>query len=315
MSFVEIDIHGIDYGFSLYYSYTLPLYDVKPIGNGFIFEKAIGFCKGIRCRFYRDNLKTTCIVPNSCVDYIDHILGLDSKWGFEEICRVYSDKDCIASRITLLYSPKDPRYILYAILLSRNTDYFINSIKWFREFITFNTIRNRGYIANQFLTIRDTVDDIFNKAKNASELINMLFNVRYIGLKTISALLLHAYGATEYAPIDRHYKAYLSTLFKHLEAPQKKTCVSNNLNCSTCLYRARCIYGVSKMFGKLNGYIQSLAYLSKRISICRSTLEETLIPKSYRDAKTLSNIVSTVIERLLHRDNQIFFSQYLGHQK
>jgi hypothetical protein len=60
----------------------------------------------------------------------------------------------------------------------------------------------------------------------------------------------------------------------------------------------RCFYGASKALGGLNGYLQSLAYLSERLSFTRSWLEEVLVPKGFRDVKALREVTALAIERL-----------------
>ncbi len=297
-----LKISGIDYGLSLYYSYLLPMFDVKPVERGFIFRKVIGFCSGIECKFDRTTLKTICTIPNSCQNHYTDILGLSTNQCFKDLCKLYGNEKCIASKITLLYSPTDARNILYAILLSRNTDYFINTLKWFREFIYNGTVRSRSYVVKQFLEIKDRIEEIFTNFKNnIQQLIAELLSTKYVGLKTVSALLLHAYGLTEHAPVDRHYLIYLSKIFQWFKpgTGRKSICISNMLNCLMCKYRERCIYGVTKIFGKLNGCIQSIAYLSKRLAFIRNDLEEILVPKEQRDIKALERIVSMVIQKIV----------------
>ncbi|MEM0026937.1 MAG: hypothetical protein QXT53_03320 [Ignisphaera sp.] len=295
-----IEVTGIDYGYSLYYSYLLPLFEIVPTENGFIFKKVIGFCNKIECVFHRDSLKTVCEVDSNCIEYFRHVLGINSRWGFKELCKIYGYEDCVAEKITLLYSPRDAKLIFYAILLSRNTDYFINTLRWFKELMYTSGIRD-GYIAKQFLEIKKYVDELFNRIEDIYDLALSLLNLRYVGLKTISAFLLHAFGLTEYAPIDRHYTWYLSKALPDFKSMQirKEVCIKNKLNCFKCPYREVCLYGIAKIFGKLNGYIQSLAYLSRRISMVRSMLEEILIPKRYRDINSLEKIVKVIIEKIV----------------
>lgn len=301
-----IEIDGVDYGYSLYYSYLLPLFDIEPTENGFAFRKVVGFCSKIECVFHRDSLKTVCKVPPNCVEYSKHVLGVDSRWGFKELCKVYGYEKCFAERITLLYSPKDARLVFYAILLSRNTDYFVNTLRWFKELVHTGSIESDGYIAKQFLEIKESVDRVFDSIDKVNELTISLLKLRYVGLKTVSALLLHAFGLTEYAPIDRHYTWYLSKALPNFKPMQirKEVCIRNQLNCLECPYRERCLYGATKIFGKLNGYIQSLAYLSRRISMARNTLEGILVPRWHRDIRSLEDIVKVVIEKVVRDANK-----------
>uniref|UniRef100_A0A7J2U5F5 HhH-GPD domain-containing protein n=1 Tax=Ignisphaera aggregans TaxID=334771 RepID=A0A7J2U5F5_9CREN len=291
-------IRGIDYGLSLYYSYTLPLYDVKPVDNGFVFIKTVGLCKGLECRFQRSSLETICVVPQCCEGYAEKLLGLDSRWGFEELCKVIGWGKCILSNITLLYSPGDADLILYAILLSRNTDYFTNTLRWFKQFVDRGVVEDRSYIPQQVLMLAPKVKKLFTDAKNAKDIIISLLTLKGIGVKSVTALLLHAYGETEYAPVDRHYKRYLEAIYGELREPIKKICIATKLNCLVCKYKDKCFYGVARSLGKLNGYLQSLTYLSERLSFARSRFEEVLVPKDYRDVKALRKVTALAIETL-----------------
>ena len=297
---IEKVFKGIDYGLSLYYSYTLPLFDVSETDRGFVFEKTTGFCKGLKCFFVRGENEARCLIPDNCIEYSKHLLGLDSSWGYQRICEIYGERDCVAKHITLLYSPEDAKYILYAVLLSRNTDWFLNAVRWFKEYVSKGSISTGSYIAKQFLELRPKVDEVVNEGRNPLDVAVSLLRIPNINMKTVSALLLHSYGLTEYAPVDRHYRSFLEKVFGYVKAPKKDICIENKLNCYVCRYRERCVYGLTRsVLRSLNGYIQSLVYLSNSLSMYRSRLEEILVPKSHRDTKTLSEIVYTVTEKIL----------------
>jgi hypothetical protein len=291
-------VKGIDYGLSLYYSYTLPLYDVKPTDNGFVFTKTAGLCKGLECRFQRSTLETICVIPSGCEERAKELLGLSSKWGFEELCRVVGWEKCVASQITLLYSPGDAKLIFYTILLSRNTDYFINTLRWFKQLVNRGVIEDGSYIPQQILALVPMVEKLFSDAGKAEDIAISLLMLKGVGVKSVAALLLHAYGETEYAPVDRHYKRFLKTVFGKLREPVKRVCIATKLNCLICGYRYKCFYGVARSFGKLNGYLQSLAYLSERLGVARGWLEEVLVPKSCRDVKALREVTVLAMEML-----------------
>jgi hypothetical protein len=291
-------IRGTDYGLSLLYSYTLPLYEVEPMDNGFVFRKNAGVCRGLECKFQRDSLEATCVIPHGCEEYAEKLLGLDSRWGFEKLCEVVGWGKCPANSITLPYSPGDAKLILYAILLSRNTDYFTNTLRWFKELVNRGVIRNGSYIPRQVLALVPKVEALFARSRCAEDTITPLLTLRGVGVKTIAALLLHACGKTECAPVDRHYRRYLEAVFGELRAPIKRLCIASAMNCTACWHMDRCFYGASKALGGLNGYLQSLAYLSERLSFTRSWLEEVLVPKGFRDVKALREVTALAIERL-----------------
>ena len=293
-------VKGVDYGLTLYYSYKLPLYRIEPLGNGFIFEKIFGVCKGLRCKFSRESMETVCEVPQGCEGFADALLGLDKRAGFESICRLIGREKCVSSTITLVYSPWDAKLVLYTILLSRNTDYFINTVRWFKELMLRGFIESSSYIPRQVAELIPVVEDVFRRHSNALSIAVELLRIRGIGVKTVTALLLHAYGDTRFAPIDRHYRRFLQKFFNDLREPVKEVCIGLGLDCSKCLYRDRCVYGVARRFGELNGYIQSLAYLSQRLRIARTELEHVLVPRGEELSEALTEVTEEVIEKLVN---------------
>jgi hypothetical protein len=66
------------------------------------------------------------------------------------------------------------------------------------------------------------------------------------------------------------------------------------------VYRDRCAYGVARRFGELNGYIQSLAYLSQRLRIARTELEHILVPRGEELSEALTEVTEEAIEKLVN---------------
>lgn len=278
-----MDIKNIHYGLTLLYSYYLPLFNITETSWGFIFEKVFGSAKGLRCSFKESELLTECIIPNDISkEEVIKLLGLDKSSLFKDLCRVVNLKNCITSNVTLIHDEKDARYVFYAIYLSRNTDYHINTVKWARQAIVEGHLNSTSYIAMEFNEVKGAIDGVFNDFNKQEELIENLLSVRGVSVKSVAALLLHAYGLTSYAPIDRHYASYLGN---RLSKPAKVMCARLKLNCKLC--SRNCVYKYAlKKYGIYNGILQSAIYIYVRLrSKRRSEIEKVLIkdPSDYLD--------------------------------
>lgn len=292
---MKIIIKDINYPLSLYYSYLLPLFRVEKHNNGVVFTKEIGNCRGLRCKYMVGN-ETTCIIPNNCSHHtIRQILGIENhKYVKEFFNKLGIFKNNVFAGLTLMHSPRDKLYIFTSIFLSRNTDYYANTVKWIKIIHRNNCLTNplkcakfiRSYQYKQLIEIYDDIVKFLSKNnyQPLEEAVELL-KIKYVGLKTINAYLLHTYGITEYAPIDRHYQALLRSLGVKPYVPNKKYCLCHEFNCSKCLFKNTCIYGLTRnIFKHFNGFIQSISYIQGRIQKHltrkikhRSKLEETII--------------------------------------
>ncbi len=284
---VKTKLENIDYRLSLYYSYLLPLFRIESINNKFVFIKGHGSCKGLKC--IQENNTTECNIPDRCKpDEYKKILGLNTKNVFDELMdKLNVSSENIFRKITLIYSDdiSDKKIVFLTIFLSRNTDYYRNTVKWINYILENNCLKNpykcipliRSYQYKQLIEILDNLLEVFRlyqgEYDDISKEILDLLKIRYIGLKSINAYFLHVYGNTYYAPIDRHYKQTLRKIGLKGIIPSKKQCLLFKLRCETCSMRLRCLYYVSrKLLGKYNGVFQSISYIHGRItSICRGT--------------------------------------------
>lgn len=292
-------INGIHYGLTLMYSYLLPFFEIEETANGFIFNKKHGVSKGLKCIFIEDSLSTICdtsLVSPSERIHIPALLGLNKKALFKKLSNELGEE--IVGRVTLMYSPLDARDILEVIILSRNTDYFRNTIKWSRDLLRGVDISNvySSYIPHSLRRLRNSLRGIDLSLHMSENAILNLLRVGNIGPKTISALMLHGYGNTLYAPVDRHFSKLLSSRFRVGE-PLKKYCLQNVMNCLKCERCLKCKYGFSmRLLGKYNGVVQSLNYIASRLERKLSELERILL-KSVREYRTLPKLVNAIIER------------------
>lgn len=285
-----MDISGIHYGLTLLYSYLLPLFNVEEVSDGFVFEKTYGTVKGLFCRFSEKELVTTCRIPRG-VDRASvlRVLGLEKQPLFTE----FSDRvgvSRVKTPVTLVYEPGDVVHVFYAIYLSRNTDYYVNTIRWARQAYEEEFVTSSSYIALEFNRLKRVIDGVFEKGLDPLSTAISLMEMRGVGIKSVTALLLHGYGLTEYAPVDRHYAEYLGV---ERYQPQKEHCVKLRLNCKLCSRGCPYRYAVVK-YGVYNGFVQSLVYIHARLSASRrSELEEVLV----KDPADWLNPVEEVLNR------------------
>ncbi|MEM4717767.1 MAG: hypothetical protein QXE81_03290 [Desulfurococcaceae archaeon] len=256
-------IKGIHYGLTLLYSYLLPVMDVEDRPGGFRFRIKSKLIGSFNCLFYEDKLETTCKiddVSDPCV--IQRVLGIEKNNLFQELCRYIGYEKCIFEQITLLYEPLLKKHIAYAIYLSRNTDFYANTIRWVKEYIATGFIRSSSYIPREFIKNKDRIDNVLEGGNQPIVEAMELLKIDGFGLKSIKAFLLHAYGFTDQAPIDTHYSEFLGS--RRRVMVNKDHCITIALNCVSC--RKNCIYrNTIRKFGKYNGIIQSLSYIIAKL--------------------------------------------------
>lgn len=290
-------IRGIHYGLTLIYSYLIPLLEINERDYGFSFEFKTGVFRGIRCLFRERDLFSECYIPSDIdIGEVVKILGLEKNGLFRDICRVIDMDKCISSEITLIYHPGYRREVFYSIYLSRNTDYYVNTVKWVRELIEKNYISSSSYIPRQFNKYRDLIDSVFRGEINPLREVIELLRIPGVGLKSINAYLLHSHGDTRYAPIDRYYSEYLGLRPLHVD---KNKCVAWITGCNTCRYSTRCPYKrTMEIFGVYNGVIQSLIYIYNRLKSTRSSrLEQVLIKEKTPYMSELSRVLDLIREK------------------
>ncbi len=315
---MKINLENIDYRLSLYYSYLLPLFRIELIDNKFVFIKGHGSCNGLKC--IQENNIIECNIPDQCkpVKY-KKILGLNTKKIFDELMdKLNILSENIFRKITLIYSDDiaDKKIVFLTIFLSRNTDYYRNTVKWINYILENTCLKNpykcipliRSYQYKQLIEILDELLEVFRlyprEYDDISEEILDLLKIRHIGLKSINAYLLHVYGNTYYAPIDRHYKLALRKIGLKGTIPSKKHCLLSKLRCEACPMRLRCLYYISrKLLGKYNGVFQSISYIHGRISnICSGAIKiEGLEHRILKDLEKLCKTINKNYEEITYK--------------
>lgn len=305
----ELEVNGIHYGLNLYYSYLLPLFDVSIEDDKLVIVKKHGVCSGLKC-IQIDEESAKCFIPPGCRGLVyGGLLGLTKRNIF--LKAIGGLKARYLSRFTLIYSPSDKLYVSSTIYLSRTTDYYVNTIKWVREAINlncFNTPINCRGVSNsyQFVHFIQNIHrliEVFSRDHGGCvEEALELMKIKGFGVKSAFAYLLHVYGLTEYAPIDRHYAKLIGSMGIAGRVYPKTICLDSKLNCSACLKGSDCLYSLARRtFGDLNGFIQSLMYVYGRLTSVvakRIGVLETVLLKGI-DLEELIKEINTFLKYLI----------------
>lgn len=309
----KIELHYIDLGLNLTYSYMLPMFSIRVFNNGIRIVKVYGECRGLECIVSGNG--TVCYVPNSCsIEYFRRIVGLDKSTLVDEMVESFdlTSLNNVFQMFSPIYSPGDSLLIATTIYLSRNTDYYMNTIYWVRSFLERNCFINEkecrslfnSYQYRELMSCLDKFRRITTSGKDFVEQAVELMCIKGFGVKSATAYLLHAGGLTNYAPIDRHYLRILEKIGLNISLPVKKQCIVNGLSCVSCRYKSVCTYGfIQEKLGVFNGLIQSIIYVYGRIVKSRyrlSKLEQVLLSrlpfdKFVKGVEKLINVLSMVL--------------------
>ena len=254
-------VKGINYGLSLYSSYILPLFDLEEVSGGFIFRKKHGAYRGLVCRFDKRNLEINCKIPRHWPEEVVYkTLGLDKHYLYQKLAAEVDGKGLVDT-ITLMYSPPDKTLVAYTIYLSQNTNYHTNTVRWVRELLETGVIKARSYQVSWFMENKNLIRESTSLGDPLEEATRLL-TLRGVGFKGSQAYLLYAHGLTEYAPLDRHYRALVSE-YLNLPPPDKKFCLRAFFNCGRCPLSGECVYSrLRSRLGYFNGVLQSIVYIA-----------------------------------------------------
>uniref|UniRef100_A0A7J3XY70 HhH-GPD domain-containing protein n=1 Tax=Thermogladius calderae TaxID=1200300 RepID=A0A7J3XY70_9CREN len=254
-------VKGINYGLSLYSSYTLPLFDLEEVSGGFIFRKRQGAYRGLVCRFDKRSFETECKIPRYWSKEVAYkTLGLDKHFLYRKLASELDGKGLVDT-ITLMYSPSDKTVVAYTIYLSQNTSYHTNTVKWVRQFLETGVIEARSYQVSWFMENMNLIRESTSLEDPLEEAARLL-TLRGVGVKSSQAYLLYAHGLTEYAPLDRHYKTLVSE-YLDLPPPDKNFCLRAFFNCEKCPLSGKCMHSrLRSRLGYFNGVLQSIVYIA-----------------------------------------------------
>ena len=261
-----------------YPSFALPLFDV---GDSWL-VKRYGFCSGLRVNVYSNGY----IVRHEdrrCLDYSSYVLGLwfDPWLYVREVSSVF--KPIVLAFLelypgfSLSVSPLDDVAIFTSIVLSRRTDYHVNSVRWLRSIIELygDIARVAGVNPGELLVkvarsfhlallpqLISCYLSVRGEALEGAGGARGLFRCNGVGPKTFYSYLLHVLLDTSYAPVDVNLEVFLNNMgFEGSRLkPVKRYCMV--YNCSVCPLRDRCIEArLRGGLGRLTGWFQTVAYV------------------------------------------------------
>jgi len=283
MTLIKVDF---SYSLSLFFSYLLPLYEIRSLPSGVVeVEKVFGFAQGLKCR--SEASRSTCSIPQGySLSDVKSLLGIEARKYVEkffDLLERFGFNFELLSKFSLIYSPKDKQYVIAAVLLSQNTDYYSNTVRWVKTLINsgIEALKlEKSYQVERFIDIYEDILRIVIAGLNIGDEVVELLKIGGVSAKSVSAYLLHAYGLLSEAPVDRHFRELLEAAGLEFRQPDKNRCIKTRFQHSLCQLRGRCAYGVvSSIFGSFSGVVQSAAYICGRILRGKfySYIEEALL--------------------------------------
>ena len=277
----------VDLDLTLYVSFALPMY--RRIGSCWVkifgYGAGTAICYGEALRCY----------GNLCSDdALKYVLGLwlDVERGLQETeGRARAIAEELVERFRCLgisASPWDPLAVLTSAFLSRRTDYHRNTVRWVRALLSrlggleahdIGTIRRvalslyEEYGSYQLLQYAEVLGQLrevsLSRPANPDEVRRSLLRVKYVGPKVAHSFILHSGLDGTWAPVDVHYERFLrrhSLLGEGRLLPPKALC--SRYSCPSCPLSSSCVYAYTReVFGRLNGFVQTAAYVMGKLGI------------------------------------------------
>uniref|UniRef100_A0A7C4D145 Uncharacterized protein n=1 Tax=Ignisphaera aggregans TaxID=334771 RepID=A0A7C4D145_9CREN len=299
MKIINISI-DLDFELLFYPSFALPLLDVHRDKV----RKRWGNCAGLVIEKNNDKIKLYHS-RTECLEYAEEILGLWSlpKRIASNVSRRYRD---FVERLVEKYewfgiatSSQDDVEIFSSILLSKNTNFHTNVVRWIR-----NMLERYGYVSALLNIDMREISEYIGKSYQIYELMyvlriymklrdnilslndayllkKLLLGIKGVGLKVFNAYMLFVKKNTFYAPIDRNLVNFLKrfelTSNIVVEIPRKDLC--KKYICNSCVLKYTCsYYRFQEAFKELSGWIQTIAYVYNKTR-CSKALCSTCILK------------------------------------
>lgn len=269
---------------SLNASFVLPFFEKHK--NGYV--KIFGYRKGLKIRQEDGFLR---FEKGDAYD-VSLLTGL---WfnPFNESLKLCRNAKNIIERFLEIFpglgiaiNPWDRLGMFYTVFLSRNTDYYRNTVNWmkkiFREAehedklgsLEFSRI-GRSYQLRNLSQVREIVNEIFQDELVKSSIFSIeefyeirkkMLSVKFCGPKIVHGWGLFSLGLTCLSQVDRHLLKIgevLGLTAPEDKPPLKTLCASSK--CFTdgdCRIADRCItYKLYKIFGEMAGWFQTATYL------------------------------------------------------
>jgi endonuclease III len=268
-------------------SFSLPLISIS--SNGFRAVKEHGYCRGTELVI--DGGKLYALSDSiECIQYSRYLSGswYDARDYLEEVHEDFKD---LVSEMIPLYtdvsiatSPLDDLELFTSIILSRNTDYHRNTVRWVKKilesFPSIESLINAEPLSlateisgsYQVLELPKTLRcylRIRNSLSRSPESSRALLTCPGVGPKTLYAYMLFVKLNPSYAPIDTNMLKFLNRLkglrevAKKLTPPAKNYCL--RYVCDECPVRKTCVEAfLRSRLGRLSGWFQTVVFLHSK---------------------------------------------------
>jgi len=268
---------------SLNASFVLPFFEKHSRG----YVKFYGWNRGLRIECEADTLRFNLGSPNE-------VLMLSGAWfnPHLEIANASRNARKILEKFLEVFpglgiaiNPWDKIGMLYTVFLSRNTDYYRNTVIWVKKIfkiaetedklsnVRFNNI-GRSYQLRQLNKVRGKLTSILKDNLSVEshslnkflEIRKKLLSVEYCGPKIAHGYGLFSLGLTCLSQVDRHLLRIgeaLGIIDPDDKIPLKNLCAYSKCFISNdCKIIDRCItYKMYKSFGVAAGWLQTATYL------------------------------------------------------
>lgn len=279
--------NGFDLISSLKASFSLPLFE-NPKSNVFI--KIYGYSAGLifkvegNITYYRNcNLNDALLLTGAWFNPIENL----KKLSRSKATYVYRFLEVFPG-LSIAIDPWDLRAMFYSIFLSRNTSYYVNTVRWVHQMALKSgdeeklasldpRIFGRSYQLVQLAEIKPKLDEVlkiiplrfdFAKSKDIfSDVKVELLSLPYVGSKTVHAFGLFCLGLTWLAPVDRHLMSIvraIGIIDDYVKMPKKELCIKYNCytNPNECPRFKTCLtVKLMRDFGPMAGWLQTATYL------------------------------------------------------
>ena len=268
---------------SLNASFVLPFFEKHNRG----YVKFYGWSRGLRIELEADTLRFNLSSPRE-------VLMLSGAWfnPHLEIAKTSRNAKKILEKFLEVFpglgiaiNPWDRIGMLYTIFLSRNTDYYRNTVIWMKKVfkmaetedklsnVRLNSI-GRSYQLKQLYKVREKLISILNDNSSAEsysldkflEIRKRILAVKYCGPKIAHGWGLFSLGLTCLSQVDRHLLRIgeaLGIIDPDDKIPLKSLCAySRCFVRKDCKIIDRCItYKMYRLFGVAAGWLQTATYL------------------------------------------------------
>ena len=181
-------------------------------------------------------------------------------------------------------NPWDRLAMLYTIFLSRNTDYYRNTVPWMRKIlekaksedklsmVNVSSI-GKSYQIKQLSMVKQDFEEIRKEMVEQDHSLNDFMNIRkrilsvkYCGPKIVHGWGLFSLGLTCLSQVDRHLLIIgksLGIISSDDKIPSKNFCINSRCFINNdCEILNKCItYKLYKFFGDMAGWFQTAVYL------------------------------------------------------